>query len=130
MDDSPLPPRYQLLREGVWDLLDGVAILPQRDPTRWQAYLEWLAVEGNRPLPLAPPPPPSQEELDARAEETTRRGIINELRVDAAISALRNRTPAQVDAWIDANVTTLAEARTVLKILARILAILARERLG
>jgi len=51
------------------------------------------------------------------------------LKADAAVQALRTRTPAQCDAWLDQNVTDLASARAVLKILARILALLARERI-
>lgn len=43
-----------------------------------------------------------------------------------AIERLRNATPAQIDAFIDANVTNLAGAIVVLKALAKAVAYLAR----
>jgi hypothetical protein len=61
-------------------------------------------------------PPPTQDELDAA-----------EARQYAKLAALRAMTPAQVDAWVDANVTDLASARDALKTLAIAVAILARR---
>jgi uncharacterized protein (DUF2062 family) len=46
-----------------------------------------------------------------------------------AIKTLVAMTPAQVDAWILANVTDLASARTALGILAKIVAVIARAQL-
>lgn len=62
------------------------------------------------------PPPKSQDELDAEAA-----------RQYAKLSALRTMTPAQVTAWIDANVTSLAEAKDAIKTLAIAVGILARR---
>lgn len=42
------------------------------------------------------------------------------LRADNVISALDNMTPAQINAWIDTNVTDLASAKTVLKMLVKV----------
>lgn len=50
-----------------------------------------------------------------------------EARRDALVQAALARTPAQVDAWIDAQATTLAGARLVLKMLARVVLALARK---
>jgi hypothetical protein len=63
-----------------------------------------------------PPPPPTQDELDAA-----------EARQYAKLAALRAMTPAQVDAWVEANVNTLADAKDALKTLAIAVAILARR---
>jgi hypothetical protein len=63
-----------------------------------------------------PPPPPTQDELDAA-----------EARQYAKLQALRAMTPAQVDAWVDANVSDLASARDALKTLAIAVGILARR---
>lgn len=41
--------------------------------------------------------------------------------------ALKNMTPAEVQAWVDANVTTLAAARDAIKTLAVAVSILARS---
>lgn len=47
-------------------------------------------------------------------------------RVDM-IDRLRNATPAQIDTYIDNNVTNLAQARTFLKALTKVLAIVVRD---
>jgi len=120
--------RYRLARVGVLDQDNGNALILPNYPG-WGAYLNWLAAH-NVPDPLVVPPhvvtPTEQAALDEIAAQN---GIIATLKADAAIQALRGRTPAQVDAWVESNVTTLAEARTVLKILARIVALLARQML-
>lgn len=41
---------------------------------------------------------------------------------------LANLTPDQADAWIDANVTSIATARTALKVLARLILVLRDSR--
>jgi hypothetical protein len=96
----------------------------------WSNYLAWLAA-GNAPLPaiVPDPAPPSQAEVDAEAELQTRTDIRASLLTDPAVVALMTWTPAQANAWIDANVVDLASARTALKLLARVLALIARELL-
>jgi len=42
------------------------------------------------------------------------------------LTALRNMTPDQAEAWVQTNVTDLASAKSVMKIFARLLVILAR----
>jgi hypothetical protein len=121
--------RYRIAPVGVVDTVNGDAlILPNR--AGWREYEIWMT-QGNTPDPLPVVPhvvtPAEQAALD---ELAARDAIRAELRLDAAVQALRTRTPAQVDAWLDANVTDLSSARAVLKILARILALLARERIG
>ena len=42
------------------------------------------------------------------------------------LTALRGMTPDQAEAWVEANVTTLTTAKTTMKLIARMLVILAR----
>lgn len=121
--------RYELRAVGVFDRQADMLVSPGMP--EWSEYMEVMARgETVDPMPPPPPPPPpSAEEVAARADNASTEVVRDELRIDAAVRALRNRTPAQVDAWIDANVNSLADARAVLKILARIVALLARERL-
>ena len=61
-----------------------------------------------------------------RADEDT--ALKSSARADAFLQQFVNMTPAQVDAWIDANVTTVAQARVLFKKMALMLLLLARER--
>lgn len=63
-----------------------------------------------------PPPPPTKDEVDAEAARTYQK-----------LAALRNMTPAQAGAWIDQNVTNLAEAKDVLRTLAIFACVVARR---
>lgn len=47
---------------------------------------------------------------------------------DPALAALANATPAQIDAWLAANVTTLAGVRRVLAVLLRVARLYLQER--
>lgn len=61
-------------------------------------------------------PPPTQDEIDTTAAKAY-----------AKLNALKNMTPAQVDAWVTANVTNLAQAQDAIKTLAIGVSILARR---
>lgn len=61
-----------------------------------------------------------------QAADDTDRGAV---RADAQVRALMAMTPSQIDTWMTANVTTLAQARTVLTRLAQIVAVLLRREL-
>lgn len=63
-----------------------------------------------------PPIPPTQDQQDVIAAKA-----------NAKLAALRNMTPAQVGAWVDANVTNLAQAQDAIKTLAIAVSILARR---
>jgi len=64
-----------------------------------------------------------------RANVTCDQDTDHKVRVkrDAVIQTLQNATPAQIDNWIEANVNSLAEAKTVLKAMAKVIALLARK---
>jgi hypothetical protein len=121
--------RYETREKGVYDR-DTDRIVLRRD-SAWSEYLDWMRA-GNTPDPMPtvilPPLPP--EEVAARAELAARAVMRNDLRVDATIQFLRTHTPAEAEAWVQANVTDLATAKTVLSKLAMIVAYLARERLA
>lgn len=106
---------YKLASEGVFRLPDMAHIPAHPDNADWRQYQEWLA-EGNTPLPADPPSPPTQDELDAEAAKQY-----------AKLVALKNMTPAQVQAWVDANINNLADAKDALKTLAIAVSILARR---
>lgn len=79
------------------------------------AIAEWIAA-GNTPEPADPPPPPTQDQLD-----------IIEAKQHAKLVALSKMTPAQVQTWILANVTNLAQAQDAIATLAIAVSILARR---
>lgn len=122
--------RYAIRPVGVWDSQAGALVTRETD-IAWAEYEAWIAA-GNVPDPYVPdpPPPPTQAELDALAELAARGQMRTALRVDSTIDYLRTHTPAEVAAWVNANVTDLASARTVLSKMAMIVAYLARERLA
>jgi len=64
---------------------------------------------------IAPPAPPP-DEVDRAAA-----------RAYAKLTALRKMTPAQVQTWVAANVTTLADAKDAITTLAIAVGILARQ---
>lgn len=119
--------RYESRTAGIWDREKLRLITP--GGIGWTAFQTWIAA-GNTPDPDSTPAHvPTQAELDAAAEKDARDQIVTNLRADNAIQALRTLTPAQVDNYIDTNVTDLASAKTVLKRIVRVIALLARERL-
>lgn len=46
---------------------------------------------------------------------------------DAVLKALKTYTPTQIDDWIDANVTTIAQARTLFKKMLKVLAYIIKK---
>ena len=63
-----------------------------------------------------PPPAPTPDEVDRAAA-----------RAYGKLAALKDMTPAQVQAWVAANVTNLAQAQDAIATLAIAVCILARE---
>jgi hypothetical protein len=48
---------------------------------------------------------------------------------DQILSALMTATPAQIDTWIDNNVTTIADLRILLKRIVKVMAYLLRKNI-
>lgn len=71
----------------------------------------------------------SQEEIDAYAAKATRDADRTALKVDAAVVALLKARPTAINTYIENNVNSLAEAKTVLKIFGRALAVVAHGAL-
>lgn len=67
-------------------------------------------------LAFLAPKPPTKDQIDADAAKQY-----------AKLTALKNMTPAQVSAWVDANVTNLATAQDAIKTLAIAVSVLARR---
>lgn len=59
---------------------------------------------------------------DANAKQAQEVADRNETKQDAVINALLNRTNAEINTWVDANVTNMAEAQSVIKIILKLLA--------
>jgi hypothetical protein len=78
-------------------------------------YLSWLAA-GGVPDPPYQSPPPTLDELDAEAA-----------RQHAKLTTLRGLSPDQAQAWVDANVNTLEDAKDVLKTLVVAVSVLSRR---
>jgi|GEM_PF-5605299 hypothetical protein len=74
------------------------------------------------------------EEAARQADEAARlaahaalKADLSTLRADAALKALMRSSPAQIDAWVAANVTDLASARNAIRLLARAVSVVARN---
>lgn len=52
---------------------------------------------------------------------------VQELKLNNVLNALQRMSPSEVDAWIQTNVTNLAQAKQVLAMLAGVVAILSRK---
>ena len=65
------------------------------------------------PPPLPPDPPaPTPEQVARRAQ---RDAYLQDAGRNDLSDRLKTATPAQIDAWVDANVTTIAQARQLFK---------------
>jgi len=91
--------------------IDGVEgiFVPNDLSNRYRQRVETWRLAGNT---IADPAPPTQAELD----EIARRADLDADpgKVDI-VQRLRTANSAQIGTWIDNNVTTLAQARAVLK---------------
>lgn len=95
---------------------DGACIPPDEANFDYREFLRWQAQDGGVLGAADPAPAPTQEALDQAAAAAYPK-----------LAALRNMAPAQVQAWVDANVTDLASARDAIKTLAIAVSVLARR---
>lgn len=70
---------------------------------------------------------PSPEKLAVQAKAAQEAADAQAAREDAAIAAIAAMTPAQAAAYVENNVTNLAEAKAVLKTMAKAICVLARR---
>lgn len=105
---------YQLTADGgIVRTVDGAAIPNDPNNRDRQVYDDWRGA-GNAPDPyVAPPPTPEQVRVTTFQNDANRADMI---------TRLRTATPAQIDSWVDANVTTLAQGREVFKKILKVLA--------
>lgn len=108
---------YRRIRNSaaVERISDGAFIPPDEANADHQRFLAWQK-EGNTPATAEPQPTLTQEQLDAQAAKA-----------HAKVAALRSMKPAEAAAWVDVNVTNLAEAKDLLKTIAVVLSVLARR---
>lgn len=91
---------------------DGVNFIPQPTPyDRWNGS-SWIHDQV------------AEDRANAAAIDTAE---IDEIKADGLVQQFVARTPAQVGDWVDANVTDLASAKAVLKLMAKMLLIIARR---
>lgn len=92
------------------------------EPLGRELYAAAVAAGGIAPLPEKP-----QAQIDFEATRDKAIADAATAKADAKLSALADMSPAQVRAWIAANVTNLADAKDVLATLAIAVSILTRR---
>ncbi len=115
---------YRLTTTNAVVRLADLAIIPADARNQdYLAYLAWQAI-GNTALPVDPP---SAQESAAAA--SAQRDAIDSAaaRSQVKLQALMAMTPAQVQVWVAANVTTLAQAQDAIGTLAIAVGVLARR---
>ena len=76
---------------------------------------------------VEPELPPTQAQIDAAAARAKATADATAAKADAKLTALADMSPAQVRAWVGANVANLADAKDVLATLAVAVSILSRR---
>jgi hypothetical protein len=115
--------------------VDEASIPEDSNNADWQEYQTWLTDPANTPRP-ARPSPAHVWNGTAWVVDNDRQAVVNFLaqldtdfesvKGDSSIRTFLRMTPAQVDSYIDANVTNIAQARTVLKVLAKVVSVTTR----
>lgn len=112
---------YQLNPDGsVLRRADGASIPADDGNGSWREYQAWLGL-GNVPDPVNPSY--AAEEARQRKNFADRQSA----KVDATVQLLASKTPAQIGAFIDANVTDLASAKAAIRAMAQVIGVLARD---
>ena len=102
---------------------DGASIPADTSNNDYARYLKWID-DGNTPTPVDAPTP---AELAAAAQRVKDEVDATAAKSYAKLTALRGMTPAQVQSWVAANVTNLAQAQDAIATLAIAVSILARR---
>lgn len=103
-----------------------------RPGARWtligDAYagINWLDAVQTKPTEAQV----NVEITNLQTEASAEASRVNSIRTDSGridlLNRLKTATPAQIDSWIDTNVTNIASARTVLKAIVKAIALDAR----
>lgn len=81
-------------------------------------FLKWVS-EGNTPEPYVEPPPDPEVLKETAAKAAAKQ--------NTKLQALADLSPAEVQAWVEANVKTLPDAKDLLATLAVAVSILAKQ---
>lgn len=111
---------HEAVAAAIGNVFDGVSIGDDADKQTWRINFRPEATPEQVASALA-----VIQALDYTAyvqSETQRK---NDIKNDPGrldlLNRLRNATDAQIDTWIDTNVTSLASARTILKAIVKVL---------
>lgn len=116
---------YQLTKSAsIKRLADGANIPAAPGNSDYRDYLAWVAA-GNTAAPRDPQE--VADEIASEARQTQDRTDAAAAKADNKLNALANMTPAQVRAWVAANVGNLADAKDTIATLAVAVSILARR---
>jgi hypothetical protein len=96
-------------------LSDGANIPVDPGNRDYQAVLDWILL-GNTVAQADPEPSPHPDTVDAAAASA-----------DTAVQTLRGMTPAQAATYVENNVNNLADAKALLKTMAKVICVLARR---
>jgi len=118
----------------MYKLTKGTAIIRTTDNScipadngnsDYQAYLKWVA-DGNTPDPAFTAEELAQQAADALVAQKDRDDL-TAAKTYVKLNALKNMTPAEIQTWTAANVTTVAQCRDAVTTLAIAVSILARR---
>lgn len=112
----PLMPEAEWNAHGFYRVIDKRPAKPTTTYSYSDDVVTWDGSKPVRTATLVDPPAPTQDELDAA-----------EAKAYAPLAALAAITPAQIQAYINANVTDLPSAKAAIKTLAVAVGILARR---
>lgn len=114
--------RFKFLAAGDVARIDDDGKWRQSFSPNHPMYQEYIAA-GGQTDPYIPPP----EEVAAVAKQRAMETDKTVARQNTKLQALAEMTPAQVQAWVEANVRTLPDAKDLLGTLAVAVSILARQ---
>lgn len=122
---------YRLSKDGagVIRLSDGAGIPNDPNNPDWIKYQLALS-QGGVPDPAETPAEIAARQA-AELDRQARAVILSNVLGDAVFTALKTKTPAEIDTWIDTNFATLtAQQRLFLKTIAKICVYLFREKVN
>jgi phosphoenolpyruvate-protein kinase (PTS system EI component) len=100
----------------------------KKDRSSWRCINEPVEVQGDEDLLTSEPTiTPTAGDLAAATQHIQDAQDAQDAKNYAKLQALATMTPAQIQAWVQANVNTLADAKDALKTLAIAVGILARR---